>query len=146
MSTNSTTATALTTIAMTKAIPKKEADLARAELSPGSYPIDCVVRISGNMTVAPDTEKVPTVSVPLKEVLALFIARAGITREASIKLLGECLTDALKGEATKAAGAVAAAADIDQEFEKQTKALLASLPKTKVKGSVKTNLTVEVIG
>jgi hypothetical protein len=110
--------TAVTTIALTKAIPKKEADAARTALTPGKYPVDFVARITGTMSVGAHTEKTATVSIPLKEVLALFIARSGITRESSIKLLSECLTDALKGDNTKATGAVAAASDIDAEFER----------------------------
>ena len=132
---------ATTTIAIAKGIAAKEITSARDSLAPGTYEIDQTVRIVGSFTVAEDTEKTPTVSIPLKEVLALFIARSGITREASMKLLSEALTDAMTA-GTKGEGFVAAASDIDAAFKQQTESLLCGLPKTKVKGAVKTTVTI----
>ena len=132
---------AIETTALNNLIATKAAAAARGELIPGQYDVDIVVRVSGTVKVAEDTEKTPTVSIPVKEVLALFIARSGATREASIKLLRECLTDALKKD-VEGVGAIDAAADIDAEFKSAVAALTASLPKTPVKGAVKTVLEV----
>ena len=128
-------------IALNNLIETKAAKAARAGLSVGTHQVDMLVRVQGTVSVAADTEKVPTVSIPVKEVLALFIARSGATREASLKLLSECLTDALK-DGVKGEGAIKAAAEMDKEFEARIKALTAALPKSPVKGAVKTDLTV----
>lgn len=114
----------------------------RDAVAPGTYEIDMLVRVHGSMTVAQDTEKTSTVSIPVKEVLALFVARSGATREASLKLLEECLTDALVKSST-GCGAISEMADIDQVFSAQMTKLIASLPKTPVRGAVRTKLQVE---
>ena len=131
-------------IALNNLIETKAAKAARAGLSVGTHQVDMLVRVQGTVSVAADTEKVPTVSIPVKEVLALFIARSGATREASLKLLSECLTDALK-DGVKGEGAIKAAAEMDKEFEARIKALTAALPKSPVKGAVKTDLTVSEV-
>jgi hypothetical protein len=131
---------AIESLAITKAL---KAD--RDAVAAGSYAVDVTVRVRGTVDVAADTAKTPTVSIPVKEVLALFIARSGATREASLKLLRECLTDALS-KGVEGAGAVDAAADIDAAFKAEVAALTASLPKTPVKGAVKAKLAVEVVG
>lgn len=132
---------AIDTIALNNAVSTKDGKAAREAVEVGSYDVDFMVRVSGTINVAEDTEKTPTVSIPMKEVLALFIARSGCTREASIALLRECLTDALQ-DGTRGAGAIDAATDIDEVFKAEVAALTASLPKTPVKGKVTTKLTV----
>ena len=129
------------TIALNSLIETKVAKAAREGLEVGTHQVDVTVRVTGSLTVAEDTEKTPTVSIPVKEVLALFVARSGCTREASLKLLRECLTDAL-AEGTKGEGAIDGAVDIDAEFKAMVSTLTASLPKTPVKGAVKAKLTV----
>lgn len=129
------------TIALNNALDTKVAKAAREAVEPGSFDVDFMVRVTGTINVAEDTEKTPTVSIPVKEVLALFVARSGCTREASIKLLRECLTDALK-DGVKGEGAIEGAVDIDEVFKAEVAALTASLPKTPVKGKVTTKLTV----
>lgn len=128
------------------ALSKATTSLAEARPAPGTYIVDEVVsvHIKGVLSISEDTEKTPTVSIPLKEVLALFIARSGATRESSISLLRECLADALKG-GTKGEGAVAAAAEIDAAFKEEVAALTASLPKTPVKGAVRWKGEAEVV-
>ena len=131
-------------IALSKVIAAAELKKERDALVVGKHDIDLTIRVTGSITVAADTEKAPTVSIPVKEVLALFIARAGITRESSIKLLQECLTDALK-ESSKGQGAIEEAAIIDDEFDKAVSELTKALPKTPVKGAVKANLNITTL-
>ncbi len=107
----------------------------------GLHHIDTTVRITGTINIAEDTEKVPTVSIPVKEVLALFIARAGITREASVTLLRSALTDALLA-GSKGQGAIAGVTEIDQIFKDIVSDVTKSLPKTPVAGRVDTKLEV----
>lgn len=132
------------TLAVANAIETKNEKLARSGVVAGTYNVDVTVRVHGTVKVGEDTEKTPTASIPVKEVLALFIARSGCTREASIALLRDCLTDALSQGVT-GAGAIEAVADIDNVFKAAANELVASLPKTPVKGSVKASLVVEEI-
>jgi len=133
------------TVALGKITSTAGLSAARDGLSAGVHFVDVVVRVSGTLTVAEDTDKVPTVSIPLKEVLALFVARSGCTRAASLALLAECMTEALAGGGVSGVGAVEAAADIDAAFKASVGALLAALPRTKVRGAVKVGLVIEVI-
>lgn len=130
--------------ALNNLVAAKVAKTARDEVNPGEHTVDFTVRVTGTVKVLADTEKTSTVSIPVKEVLALFVARSGCTREASLKLLRECLTDALSAS-TEGKGAIDGAIDLDAEFKAAVSDLTASLPKTPVKGAVKTALNVEVL-
>jgi hypothetical protein len=134
----------LTTLALSRAVSTKEDKAARDGVTAGTYEVDVTVRVRGTIEVLDDTEKTPTVSLPMKEVLALFIARSGCTREASIALLRECMTDALR-EGVKGEGAVAAAADIDAQYKAAVKDMLATLPKTPVRGAVKADIETHLV-
>jgi hypothetical protein len=135
---------AIETTALNNAIETKVAKAAREAVEAGSFSVDFTVRVTGSVNVAKDTEKTPTVSIPVKEVLALFVARSGCTREASLALLKECLTEALT-KGVEGQGAIEAAADIDEAFKAQVNALTAGLPKSPVKGKVTAKLTVTEI-
>jgi hypothetical protein len=134
----------LTALALSRAVNKKADDLAREGVVAGTYDIDMTVRLVGSVVVAEDTDKKPTVSIPLKEVLALFVARSGCTREASVKLLRECMTDALLHGVT-GEGAVAAAADIAKEYKAVVEDMLAGLPRTFVAGAVKADIEARLV-
>lgn len=134
------------TPALIAAIAKNSSDAAkdgRGNLEVGSHVVDTTItlHVKGTVNVSEDTEKVPTCSIPVKEVLALFIARAGFTREHSVALLKECLTAALN-KGVEGQGAIEAAADIDSEFKATVAELTKSLPKTPVKGTVKVKCSV----
>ena len=134
----------LTALALSRAVNKKADDLAREGVVAGTYDVDMTVRLVGTVEVLEDTDKKPTVSIPMKEVLALFVARSGCTREASVKLLRECMTDALRHGVT-GAGAVEAAADIAQEHKKVANDMLATLPRTFVAGAVKADIEARLV-
>jgi len=140
-----TTLDAATLTALSKTFADAAKD-ARDNLAVGKVAVNATVTIavSGEVVVGADTEKTPTASIPVKEVLALFIARSGCTREAGIRLLRECLTDALT-HGVEGAGVINAAADIDAEFKAEVSRLTASLPKTPVRGSVKVKATTTVV-
>lgn len=107
----------------------------------GKHEVDFTVRIQGGVSILDDTERTPTVSIPMKEVLAIFIQRSGVTRAASVKLLKEAMTEALKKD-VKGAGAIDAAVDIDQASKDIVEEVAASLPKTPVKGRVTCKLDI----
>ena len=112
---------------------------------PGKHEVDFIARITGSVNVAADTERTPTVSIPMKEVLAIFIQRSGVTREASVKLLKEAMTEALKDGGTKGTGAIDAAADIEMASKDIVAEVTSALPKTPVKGRVTSSLTISHI-
>jgi len=56
--------------------------------------IDLTLEIE-ELKIGHDTDKAPTVSIPLKTALALFVAQAGATRENTLKKLLECCKQAL---------------------------------------------------
>jgi hypothetical protein len=119
----------------------------RDAVQPGVYNIDetLAVKVSGTMEVLEDTKRVPTVSIPLKEALALFIAYSGITRESAMNALRRAMTDALS-QSSEGQGKIAAALPVVAETMAVVESeILAKLPKTPVKGAVKPKLSVKVI-
>ena len=127
-------------IALSKVVGTKEFAAARIGLGIGRHDVDFTVRVRGSMVVGTDTEKTPTVSIPMKETLALFIRYCGITREAAMAILERAMTDALE-QGPQGTGAVAEALPIIEEtMAAIVEPLLARLPKTPVKGAVRTNL------
>lgn len=130
-----------TIIALSKAVKKTVSDAARNGLVMGKHEVDFTVRVRGTMDVGADTEKTPTVSIPMKETLALFIRYCGITREAAMGILERAMNDALE-QGPQGAGAIAEALPIIAEIEASiVNPLLARLTKTPVKGAVRSNLT-----
>jgi len=131
------------TTAVAKAISDKALKHARSGLSVGRHEVDVTVRIHGSLSVFADTDKTPTVSIPMKETLALFIRYCGITREAAISVLTRAMTDALD-DSTEGAGAVLAALPVLEEtMNTIVNPMLKSLPRTPVKGMVKPDLVIE---
>ena len=126
----------LVTTVISKLVSAKEASAARDGVGAGTFPVSFTLTVEGTVTVRKDTEKIPTVSVPLKEVIALFLARSGATREAAIALLRECITDVLASKGGKGGAKGALEAEYDAAFGDLAEALLATLPKTRVRGAV----------
>ncbi|MCA9494711.1 MAG: hypothetical protein KC621_32505 [Myxococcales bacterium] len=129
-------------VALSRAVAAKVVKGARGELEPGTHEVDLVLRVRGSIAVGHDGQRAPTASIPVKEVLALFIARSGCTREAAVRLLRECLTEALS-RGVSGRGAIDAAADIDEAFREETARLIAELPATPVAGAVSSQLVLE---
>jgi len=126
----------LTTTVLSKLIPARAASEARDCVAPGEYPVDFTVTVKGVVTVKEDTVKVPTVSIPIKEVLALFVARSGAMRAANIRLLAECIGDALSAKGGKGGATGSLSSEFDAHFGEVVASFLAGLPKTNVKGIV----------
>jgi hypothetical protein len=135
---NATEITALNNIVQAKALKA-----ARADLAVGTHQVDVTVRVTGTVTVGEDYTRTPTVGVPVKEVLALFLARSGALREANVKLLQACFAEAMADGAGKGKDALKeAVADLDTVWADQVDALLAGMPVATVKGPVTTKLAV----
>ena len=132
-------------LALSKAVKSKAVEAARRELGPGVHHVDCTVRVRGSLEIGEDGERSPTASIPVKEVLALFVARSGANRGAALKLLRTCLRDALS-KGPSAQGAITMAADIDRIFEAEVAELVKGLPPTPVRGSVRVAVEVTRCG
>lgn len=116
---------------------------ARAELAPGRYDVDLTVNVHGHMTVGADYSTVPTVSIPLKETLALFIHYCGITREAAMNVLRRAMTDSIEATGTGAGALAAALPVVAETMEQVENDILATLPRQPRKGVVRTYLEYE---
>lgn len=118
---------------------------AREALAPGKYPVDATVRVVGSLSVGVDYDTVPTVSLPVKEILALFVAHAGITREATMSLLRRCVEQAIADEGKSAGEIAERVAAVDAYLEVIKKEILEQLPRVPRKGAVKAKLEVEIL-
>ena len=119
------------TLAVTKAIASKVEKEARAELQPGKYEIDALVRVFGSLTVGEDYEQNKTAAMPQVKMLLAAIMLNGISVKAFVRkyLDGEFQVDAEKEAELK---------EVWQE--------LADSFKAEFKGKVTSKLTVEKAG
>ena len=126
----------LTMTVLSKLVNARAATEARDGVTAGEFPVDFTVTVKGIVAVKEDTVKVPTVSIPIKETIGLFIARSGAMREANIRLLAECIGDALAAKGGKGGATGSLAGEFDAAFGDVVASFLAGLPKTRVKGIV----------
>jgi len=124
---------------------KAAADEARDSLTTGDHDLDETVtlHIGGTVSVSDGESYIPTVSIPLKEALALTLQFAGITREAAIDALTRAMTEALRIKALKGKDAKVAKAQIEaqmsmvEDAEALVREGLDSLPPQTRKGKVR---------
>lgn len=133
--------------AIRRLIKDKEFSTSREHLSPGIYPIDFTVRITGHMRVGEDTKKTPTIRIPQKRLMALLLARAGAQRPALLDLLHDCLTTAINEQVEAASKGHEAPSVSDamegmyaDVYDAMVESLLMSLPKITERGHVVTSL------
>ncbi len=124
----------LTLTVLSKVIPARAASEYRDGVTSGEYPVDFTVTVKGTVKVEEDGDKVSTCSIPVKEVLALFVARSGALRDSNIEILKTCITDALNAKGGKAQGALKK--EFDANFGEVVENFLSTLPRTKVRGDV----------
>lgn len=137
----------LTLTVLSKVVPSRKASEYRDGVSAGEYPVDFTVKVRGTVNVKEDaTPKTPTASIPVKEVLGMFIARSGAHRDANIKILRECLTEMLNSNKDKKGGAKGSISpEFDSVWADTVEAFLSTLPKTRVRGEVEMDgVTVEI--
>jgi hypothetical protein len=107
-----------------------------------------LVSFEGKLVKKPNEERTPTVSIPVKTVLALTLQKAGIQREHIESILVEAMTEAIElGE--KGEDALAPFIKDYEQYEQRVKATLAQLPKVQVEGKVLTKgleVKMEVVG
>lgn len=133
----------LTAKAISKGTEKLAADLT---LAPGKYSIDTTLtlHVTGTVTRSADEEYVPTVSIPHKVALALFVEKMGAVSPNVQAMLLEAMSEALKvGE--KAEGAVAERIRDLEAAEAKVTSLLDALPKAKRSGKTVCKVSVEEV-
>jgi uncharacterized protein YoxC len=115
---------------------EKEAKAARPEVEAGEYELDAIVtlHLSGTLDVAEDQQYTPTVDMPWKTVLALFVRFAGVTRETALTHLEHAMAQALR-KGDNAAELLSAVADLDEAVER-VQQTLDTLPRKTRRGSV----------
>ncbi len=128
----------LTVTVLSKIVNSAAEKAARDTLTAGTFPVDFTASVKGSVVVRADTEKVPTVSIPVKEVLALFIQRSGALRDQNISLMASCISDALNAKGGKGGATGSLVGEFDAVFGDTVAAFLSTLPKTRVKGAVET--------
>jgi hypothetical protein len=135
---NALLATALQDVA--KKLVKKN-----GKVKTGIHHVDTtvLVRITGTVTKLADTEKTPTVSIPLKATLALALQKAGIQRENIARILTEAMTEALNMDEQGEARIAEQIKDVEEAMAR-VEAITHDLPKTPVSGATNCKLTCEV--
>lgn len=134
---------AIETLALAKAVKDAAAKKAREELAVGKHSVDFTVRVSGELTVGEDESYTPTVKVPFKAALALFVRYSGVTGDAALNALVKAFTEAVEADGDTVA-ALEASADL-VAAEARLNAALGELPKATRKGKVLTKLVVEAV-
>jgi hypothetical protein len=142
---------ALVLTALGKAL-EKEAKEVRGELKPGDHVVEGEVTLcyTGTVNILEDETYTPTIAVPFKTALALFVRYAGITREAAMEGLVKAMKEAMETEKLtgkkkkEAVEAIRELADL-AEAEERVREGLAELPKETRNGKVTVRMAITEI-
>ena len=97
-----------------------------------------------NLTIGQDTDRAPTVSIPLLPVLGLLVKQLGADRAAALAVIRKAMTEALNADES-ATKAILAESGVEQAVEQIKTEVISQLPRTKVAKAVKaqgTTLTI----
>lgn len=133
-----------TTVAVAKVIKAAVLSAARNELLPGEYPIDATLTLSGYIRVAEDTDKVPTVNIPILDALALLVHDAGITGKHALSAIQRAMTRALQQD-DDAKRIIQEQRENLERAEIAVRSTLDALPRVPVRGKVTTKLEIETL-
>jgi len=129
------------------ALAKIQADEeARALLTPGTYRVDTMVHVTGEINVGQDYSVAPTVSIPMKETLALFIHFSGITGDHAIRALVRAMQTAIATDGKGKGELSATMPIINRTMGRVQSEVINQLPRQPRKGPVTHRLTVEQVG
>lgn len=132
---------ALELLALQKLANDKAVKAARDEVGVGTHEVDFVVRVSGSLSVSEDTDRASTARLLNEATLALLIKRMGFQRDEAMKILREVALEAMdiqngnKRKLLEETGVKEALATLKKE-------VVAAMPRTPVRGAVRTNLRV----
>lgn len=143
--------TAIQSQALGRLVSETAMKQARKDLAPGLHVIDMTVRISGALRVADDTCRIPTSRIGTKSLMGLFLARSGALREANLVLLEECIGEVIArsvmdDEEADCQVSDALASTYEARYDAIVERFLEGLTPVPVRGAVKANLTVEILG
>ncbi len=122
----------------------KDLKEARDGVVPGKYEVDVTVRVTGTLTVAPDTEVSPTASLPTQLLLVQLLKRMGHTRESAVLLLSE-LTDTANGLSPAEKKKLVSESGYDEAEAVYKANVTAKLGKSPRRGAVKNDSTYTVL-
>jgi hypothetical protein len=130
-------------VALAKLVNEKSVQYiaARKATAVGRHEVDFTVRVQGSINVNADTDKAPTVSIPLLETLALTLRYCGITREHAKALLTKILRQAIAANGMGQGALMETLPWITEMIEEIKRDIIAELPRTAVSGAVRTSLT-----
>lgn len=129
------------------ALSKINADVnARETLLPGTYNVDTMVHVKGTIKVGEDYLTRPTVSIPLKETLALFIAYSGVTGPHAIAALRLAMQHAIAEDGTGKGELETTMPIVAQTLARVQAEIIDQLPRQQRKGAITHRLTVEQVG
>jgi hypothetical protein len=108
------------------------------ELSPGTHYVDEVltIHISGAVVKQADSLVAPTTSLPLIPIIALLLEKSGVTKESSLKMLREAITEAMTNGKGKNEQIEARMKDVESAISLVKNSLLSALPKQRRSGRV----------
>jgi len=118
------------------------------DLEPGRHDFDEVItiRVSGTVVKQNNTLALPTTSLPLIAIIALFWEKSGICRDHALRMLKEAVTEAMQSGETKDEHIEARMNDVQKSLDAVKKGLIAKLPKQRRAGRVITkDLEIEVL-
>lgn len=120
---------------------------AKGALAAGKHTVDFTVRISGVLTKGEDEDNVtPTVTTPWLTVLALFVHRSGMQRDAAMNLILGAMTDAMENRSKEDEENLMSVSGVAEARELYATEVLAKLPKMRKNGKVTSKVAVEVVG
>jgi hypothetical protein len=132
---------------LAKAISKGTEKIAEAlKLTPGKHEIDetITLHVAGIITKSPDEDYIPTIAIPHKTVLALFVEKMGAVSSNVQEMLRVAMTEALSlGE--DAEEKVSEKIKNLDNAAAQVTALLGTLPKKTRSGKTVCKITVEEV-
>ncbi len=136
--------TAMEMLALDKALKKKDTDWARAAVVPGSYPVDVMVRLTGDVSVGEDTKKKSTNSFLSEDFLIMVLHMAGCTRDRAAEVIETVATACLitaansadKDEAKRVREALIEQYDTDGFIRETIAGIKERIPMTPVRGAV----------
>lgn len=127
-------------VAISKALKEKDVKDARAALPPGEHEVDVLIRVTGTLDIAPDTEKTSTSSLLSEEFLILALKMSGCTRERACSIIAELASLSVNGDPKankEARKALVEEYDPDGRINAIFTDIKKSLPKTIVMGAAK---------
>ena len=137
---NATVATALSAV-LAKLVKSN------GPLSVGTHTVDetVTIRVSGSVVKSEDEDYKPTISVPVKALAACLLSRMGATRESSIALLSEAITDALASGFKADETIRDRLKDVDEAFRLVNDRVLDTLPLQTRTGKTRVDATIAVV-